>query len=1029
MKKRLLSVILCAAMAVSMMAGCGDKTQTTDPTPTTAPTEAPANPTEEPAAPTAEPTEAPAPTEAPVVTGEALPEAKYYFPMEDATGLSARMKTSEGTTMDERVYAVDNELMFTNGVKGNALWLDGNFGAQVDGIEPINTDTYTLSFWVWAARFSTYGTTLQFGNGMAQGTTEHWISFTTPDNGTTYPQLWNRNAALNVWPNPSYEAEKCYGRKSWAHIALVCDETDLIDLGGTMVLNAKLYVNGVPSENEIQIVPGLFTGDKATTDWRFLLGVNPWDAIMKGCIDELYVFDEALTAGQIATLYADGDAKAVPAKSTEPEPEVIRDYSAVNTSGTVIGAQDGSATYGSAYAEIVEVPAGQTVSVKFKNYIPSKLNDAGKNVYDFANTFSIILQNVAEGHSTADNADYKEYAVVSGSEGYEAAAKLSDLNVTRNTFNQFNPEKFTVDSDLSTYNVAITNNGTTAKVAIKANCADKIIRYIDVEEIPVDGALYFTFTTNGSFIDIQDADPVTGELVGSLDCTTPYFTTFTKTKLVPVGETARVHFKNYTLGAANWNNFLVILQNMADIHSNGVDSSAALAGIDVGPVDPNYVEYAVLRADNWGWGTGFANADAQKVCNWNWDTMASEMIDADVVLEIKNNGTTAEVFATITAKSGNVYTQKYTDIQVDGDFYYCLSVDNCCLEIKGTPVGTTDCATPYFTTFSDIKKIEEGTTERVHFTNYTFGAANWNNFLVILQNMDGFHSNGVDSSAALAGIDVGPVDPNYVEYAVLRADNWGWGTGFANADAQKVCNWNWDTMASEMVGADVVLDITNNGTTAEVFATITAKSGNVYTQKYTDIQVSGDLYYCLTVDNNWIDIHGTTVGSSDCLTPYFTTFSDIKPIAVGQTEVVKFRNYTLGAANWNNFLVVLQNMDGFHSNGVDSSAALAGIDVGPVDPNYVEYAVLRADNWGWGTGFANADAQKVCNWVWDTMASEMPGAYCELKITNNGTTAEVFATITTLEGKVYTQKYTDIQVSGDLYYCLTVDNCWLDIFE
>ena len=252
MKKRLLSVLLCAALAVSMMAGCGNG-DTTDPTPTTAPTQA----TEPTTAP--EPTKAPEPTAAPA--GETLPEPVYYIPMEDATGLSAREKGT-GSTMDERVPAVDKELMFTNGVKGNALWLDGNYGAQVDAIEPINTDTYTLSFWVWCARFATYSTTLQFGNGMAVGTTEHWLSFTTPDAGTTYPQLWNRNAAVGTWPNPSYETEKNYARKTWAHIALVCDETDLIDLNGNMVLNAKLYVNGVPSENVIQIVPGLFTGDK-----------------------------------------------------------------------------------------------------------------------------------------------------------------------------------------------------------------------------------------------------------------------------------------------------------------------------------------------------------------------------------------------------------------------------------------------------------------------------------------------------------------------------------------------------------------------------------------------------------------------------------------------------------------------------------------------------------------------------------------------------------------------------------------------
>ena len=166
MKKKLLSVLLCATMAVSMMAmaGCGSD-KTTDPTPT--PTQT-ADPTK---APTAAPTAAP--TEVPVAAGEALPEAKYYFSFDgDATGIEPRKNVNDSTltTLAERVYAVDETFMFTNGVKNQALWLDGNFGAQVTGISALNSDTYTLSFWVWASRLSNYGTTLQFGSGMAQGT-------------------------------------------------------------------------------------------------------------------------------------------------------------------------------------------------------------------------------------------------------------------------------------------------------------------------------------------------------------------------------------------------------------------------------------------------------------------------------------------------------------------------------------------------------------------------------------------------------------------------------------------------------------------------------------------------------------------------------------------------------------------------------------------------------------------------------------------------------------------------------------------
>ena len=45
-----------------------------------------------------------------------------------------------------------------------------------------------------------------------------------------------------------------------------------------------------------------------------------------------------------------------------------------------------------------------------------------------------------------------------------------------------------------------------------------------------------------------------------------------------------------------------------------------------------------------------------------------------------------------------------------------------------------------------------------YFTNYTDGGSNWNNFFVVLATADGT-----------------------TEYAVLRADNYGWGNGYETA--------------------------------------------------------------------------------------------------------------------------------------------------------------------------------------------------------------------------------------------------------
>ena len=50
-----------------------------------------------------------------------------------------------------------------------------------------------------------------------------------------------------------------------------------------------------------------------------------------------------------------------------------------------------------------------------------------------------------------------------------------------------------------------------------------------------------------------------------------------------------------------------------------------------------------------------------------------------------------------------------------------------------------------------------------------------------------------------------------------------------------------------------------------------------------------------------------------------------------------------------------------------------------------------------------------------------------MTVTNNGETADVLASAVTLSGAEYFQSYKGIAVNGDLYFCLVVDACCLDI--
>lgn len=100
--------------------------------------------------------------------------------------------------------------------------------------------------------------------------------------------------------------------------------------------------------------------------------------------------------------------------------------------------------------------------------------------------------------------------------------------------------------------------------------------------------------------------------------------------------------------------------------------------------------------------------------------------------------------------------------------------------------------------------------------------------------------------------------------------------------------------------------------------TITAEAGITAT-----VNVIVKESQVLEVTNN-----KTTVGTMDNSTPFWGDFSDEFNVPVGETRFIKFTNFTSRVENYHNFVVVLRKS------------------------NLIEYAVVRADNYGWGDGYA-----------------------------------------------------------------------------
>lgn len=150
-------------------------------------------------------------------------------------------------------------------------------------------------------------------------------------------------------------------------------------------------------------------------------------------------------------------------------------------------------------------------------------------------------------------------------------------------------------------------------------------------------------------------------------------------------------------------------------------------------------------------------------------------------------------------------------------------------------LGAEDCTTGWWGAHLDADvKVPAGETRAFSFTNLG-GAANWNNYVVVLRN------------AALA------------EYVVARSDNYGWTGdnsgpyGWKNCTAGSTGAADWATWLAGMNGAKVVVYVTNNNNgTADVLAITTGTDGKVNTQYYYGIDGvdANDLFVDFTVDSS-----------------------------------------------------------------------------------------------------------------------------------------------------------------------------------
>ncbi|QSX33122.1 family 43 glycosylhydrolase [Shewanella avicenniae] len=202
--------------------------------------------------------------------------ANYSF---DGSLSDSLANKADGTYVLQAMAAAEGTPSFAAGQEGQALALDGTYGIKLpDGL--IDSYEYTVSLWMKGNAFTTHTPVFY-----AAKTNSSWASLV--------PRAWDSN--IMVWSNNDgawYDGRTMQPATAgqWTHLAYSVNHGVI-----------KIYVDGEERYSGGNF-PDLYTNVAGT----FALGVNFFaDAPFNGDVDELKIYDAALSAAEIKALDID----------------------------------------------------------------------------------------------------------------------------------------------------------------------------------------------------------------------------------------------------------------------------------------------------------------------------------------------------------------------------------------------------------------------------------------------------------------------------------------------------------------------------------------------------------------------------------------------------------------------------------------------------------------------------------------------------------------------------------------------------
>ncbi|HKK62697.1 MAG TPA: hypothetical protein VJ951_09060 [Bacteroidales bacterium] len=516
-------------------------------------------------------------------------------------------------------------------------------------------------------------------------------------------------------------------------------------------------------------------------------------------------------------------------------------------------------------------------------------------------------------------------------------------------------------------------------------------------------------TGDTTYLDINTA------IVGAEDYSSAWYTAFSDYFTIPPNKLLHLEFVNHNGGSVNnWNNWNLAVANVADRDAD------------------DYSEYFVIRSDAYGWGNDDFNLD---IISHNypdtdgdgdlWNDFRTTMDGAYVTIEVDHSATgNAFVTATAVGTNGTELVLTYQQpVSATEDIVAFLISDASYFEMEEAYLLPSEV-----TEIEDVDPVSitiEGAPSIVELGNEDF----WGNAIATVTFEDG-SSEQVDTADITFNVvpDMTTLGEKTVSVAYSKTKQGEYGPAVSTFYNLEVTNpvkslevtnmptiteyyfFNSDSIIFNTKGIEVTA-IYSDGSTSVLeneslqFSNIPAAEG---TQEAV-ISYEGASSTVTTTVPLTLTKGIAQVGATDFSTAWWTEFSDDYPVPSGGSTTLSMYCYSNGVNNWHSPATILRNTD-----------------------QSTEYAVVRMDNFGWGSGYDdNANLTLTNDWNFDVFASNLSGSKIDITVTNNGDdTADIRYDVTYANGDTHFQAYEGIIVDGaDLNCALVIEGAYVVIVE